>query len=71
MIVKQLYILSVRLFTNSLFQEEEEEEEGYPYPIGPLPQEVFNDLKSLDEMVSSKIYVLVVNFYVKELDTNI
>ena len=56
MIVMQLYILSVRLFTNSLFQEEEEEEEGYPYPIGPLPQEVFNDLKSLDEMVSSKMF---------------
>ena len=35
------------------FQEEEEEEmEGYAYPIGPMPQEVTNDLRSLDEMVS-------------------
>ena len=24
--------------------EEEEEEEGYPYPIGPMPQEIHNDL---------------------------
>ena len=32
-------------------EEEEEEEEGYPYPIGPMPQEVTNDLRSLDEMV--------------------
>ena len=38
-------------------EEEEEEEEdedvfGYEYPIGPMPQCVNNDLKSLDEMVS-------------------
>ena len=38
-------------------EEEEEEEEdeddfGYEMPIGPLPQMVNNDLKSLDEMVS-------------------
>ena len=26
--------------------------EGYEMPIGPLPQMVTNDLKSLDEMVS-------------------
>ncbi len=32
-------------------EEEEEEEEGYAFPIGPLPQQVTNDLKSLDEMV--------------------
>ena len=35
-------------------EEEEEEEEGYPYPIGPMPQEVTNDLRSLDEMVNLK-----------------
>ena len=38
------------------FEEEEEEEEpedeDYAMPIGPLPQMIFNDLKSLDEMVS-------------------
>lgn len=36
-------------------EEEEEDEEddfGYEMPIGPLPQMVNNDLKSLDEMVS-------------------
>ncbi len=32
-------------------EEEEEEDEGYPYPIGPMPQEIYNDLRSLDEMV--------------------
>lgn len=38
-------------------EEEEEDEEddttcfGYDMPIGPLPQQVTNDLKSLDEMV--------------------
>ena len=41
--------------------EEEEEEEGYPYPIGPMPQEIHNDLRSLDEMVStdSRDYVII------------
>ncbi len=34
-------------------EEEEEEDEGYPYPIGPMPQEIYNDLRSLDEMVSN------------------
>jgi len=39
--------------TESVGDEEEEEEmEGYAFPIGPLPQQVTNDLKSLDEMVS-------------------
>ena len=33
-------------------EEEEPEDEDYAMPIGPLPQMVFNDLKSLDEMVS-------------------
>ena len=28
---------------------------GYDMPIGPLPQQVTNDLKSLDEMVSEFI----------------
>ena len=32
--------------------EDEDDMEGYEYPIGPMPQEVTNDLKSLDEMVS-------------------
>eukprot|EP00095_Tigriopus_kingsejongensis_P009126 maker-scaffold595_size129005-snap-gene-0.20 protein:Tk09126 transcript:maker-scaffold595_size129005-snap-gene-0.20-mRNA-1 annotation:"hypothetical protein TcasGA2_TC015122" len=32
-------------------EEEEEEDEDYAFPIGPLPQTVTNDLKSLDEMV--------------------
>ncbi|TRY70714.1 hypothetical protein TCAL_16364 [Tigriopus californicus] len=32
-------------------EEEEEEDEDYAFPIGPLPQMVTNDLKSLDEMV--------------------
>lgn len=32
--------------------EEEPEDEDYAVPIGPLPQMIFNDLKSLDEMVS-------------------
>jgi sRNA-binding carbon storage regulator CsrA len=42
-------------------EEEEEDEEddttcfGYDMPIGPLPQQVTNDLKSLDEMVSEFI----------------
>ena len=36
-------------------EEEEEEEEGYPYPIGPMPQEVTNDLRSLDEMVRDMV----------------
>jgi hypothetical protein len=36
-------------------EEEEEEDEGYPYPIGPMPQEIYNDLRSLDEMVRNKI----------------
>jgi hypothetical protein len=35
-------------------EEEEEEDEGYPYPIGPMPQEIYNDLRSLDEMVRNK-----------------
>ena len=49
-----------------LFQEEEEEEEGYPYPIGPLPQEIFNDLKSLDEMVrSNRCYACVHFMYIQ------
>ena len=34
-------------------EEEEPEDEDYAMPIGPLPQMIFNDLKSLDEMVSS------------------
>ena len=48
------------------FEEEEEEEEpedeDYAMPIGPLPQMIFNDLKSLDEMVSifPKCYSLAV-----------
>ena len=33
-------------------EEEEPEDEDYAMPIGPLPQMIFNDLKSLDEMVS-------------------
>ena len=33
-------------------EEEDEEPEGYAFPIGPMPQMVTNDLKSLDEMVS-------------------
>ena len=33
-------------------EEEEEEDEDYAFPIGPLPQNITNDLKSLDEMVS-------------------
>ena len=32
--------------------DEEEEDEDYAFPIGPLPQNITNDLKSLDEMVS-------------------
>ena len=36
-------------------EDEEEEEEGYPYPIGPMPQEVTNDLRSLDEMVRDMV----------------
>ena len=32
-------------------EEEEEEDEDYAFPIGPLPQNITNDLKSLDEMV--------------------
>merc|ERR1712226_1742856 len=32
-------------------EEEEAEDEDYAMPIGPLPQMIFNDLKSLDEMV--------------------
>jgi len=38
--------------STSVEDEEEEEMEGYAFPIGPLPQQVTNDLKSLDEMVS-------------------
>ena len=38
--------------------EEEEEEEGYAFPIGPLPQTVNNDLKSLDEMVRETFSLL-------------
>ena len=34
----------------------EDDEEGYEIPIGPLPQMIFNDLKSLDEMVSRNIH---------------
>ena len=37
-------------------EEEEEEDEDYAFPIGPLPQTVTNDLKSLDEMVRKKFY---------------
>ena len=33
-------------------EDEDDDMEGYEYPIGPMPQEVTNDLKSLDEMVS-------------------
>ena len=33
-------------------EDEEEEDEDYAFPIGPLPQNITNDLKSLDEMVS-------------------
>ena len=36
-------------------EEEEVEDEDYAMPIGPLPQMIFNDLKSLDEMVSKHI----------------
>merc|ERR1719410_557018 len=36
-------------------EEEEEEMEGYAYPIGPMPQEVTNDLRSLDEMVRDMV----------------
>lgn len=32
-------------------EEEYEEDEDYAAPIGPLPQMITNDLKSLDEMV--------------------
>ncbi len=39
-------------------EEEEEEMEGYEMPIGPLPQTVTNDLKSLDEMVSNQYFLL-------------
>ncbi len=39
--------------------EEEEEEEGYAFPIGPLPQQVTNDLKSLDEMVRFTTFYLI------------
>jgi len=35
-------------------EEEEEEEEDYSLQYGPVPQIVTNDLKSLDEMVSTK-----------------
>lgn len=35
-------------------EEEEEEDEDYAFPIGPLPQMITNDLKSLDEMVGEK-----------------
>ncbi len=40
-------------------EEEEEEEEGYAFPIGPLPQQVTNDLKSLDEMVRFTTFYLI------------
>jgi hypothetical protein len=36
-------------------EEEEEEDEDYAFPIGPLPQNITNDLKSLDEMVSETV----------------
>ena len=38
--------------------EDEDDMEGYEYPIGPMPQEVTNDLKSLDEMVSVLFVIL-------------
>jgi len=34
-------------------EEEEEEDEDYAFPIGPMPQNITNDLKSLDEMVGN------------------
>ena len=33
-------------------EEEVEEDQDYEFPIGPMPQHITNDLKSLDEMVS-------------------
>ena len=38
-------------------EEEEPEDEDYAMPIGPLPQMIFNDLKSLDEMVSKNNFI--------------
>ena len=35
-------------------EDEPEDEEGYAFPIGPLPQQITNDLKSLDEMVRKR-----------------
>ena len=40
-------------------EEEEEDMEGYPYPIGPMPQIVSNDLRSLDEMVNIFFIILL------------
>ena len=40
-------------------EEEEEEDEDYAFPIGPLPQFITNDLKSLDEMVSLAILIKI------------
>ena len=40
--------------------EDEDDMEGYEYPIGPMPQEVTNDLKSLDEMVSVLFVILLI-----------
>lgn len=37
-------------------EDEEEEDEDYAFPIGPLPQNITNDLKSLDEMVGKYFY---------------
>lgn len=44
--------------------DDEDDMEGYEMPIGPLPQMVTNDLKSLDEMVSLNGFVITrqVNF---------
>lgn len=41
--------------------EEEEGDDGPPLMYGPQPQIVTNDLKSLDEMVSSIIHFFVVS----------
>lgn len=41
-------------------EEDEEEEEDYPLQYGPVPQIVTNDLKSLDEMVSTTFKYCVI-----------
>ena len=44
-------------------EEEVEEDQDYEFPIGPMPQHITNDLKSLDEMVRGSIDNLIISHF--------